>query len=633
MLAIGKLATALDTDHDKPSLQLLQEAIPQMVAVLKQAVNDGDEVRTAQAFETFHILLACKSSVLKGYFGDLVQFMISLASQKTLDEDARTQALTFLMQCIGCRKKKMRALKVGGQITLSCLEIACELGDTSEDDEDVTTPRAALALLDQMAAGLPSSQVVVPLLYALGPYINSPVPDRRQAGIMALGMCIEGAPEYISTQLKDILPQVIRLIDDSDPRVRCAAMECVMRLAEELPEDLGKEHKNLMETIVKHMDIAMESMRRPDDKQNLDIITTSVNCIDVIVQGLDSEDIKPYLLELMPRLRELVSSDISRIQVAAITATGAVAACAKEEFHKYFRKTMESLWQYIDTENCPEEQPDSTEERRKLRCYTCDAMASIASAVGPQTFGNHLKPLMEATDQALLLNHTQLKETSFRFWGTMAKVYKNEFERFLPGVTKVLFETLNTEEDSLEVDLGDEAIDLAGKEITIGGRKIKISALIEDDNIAAGDIEDLDDEAASAGSDDDWGDLNIVSALDQEKEIVVEVLGDILTHATQSYIPYMGNTIAVVRSLLDHSYEGIRKSAVSTLLRAYTACWELQPDSIKNNASGLPLYPEPSPEVKKIGEDIMKDTLVLWKDEEDRCVRMALPNRILVPLK
>ena len=628
MLAIGRLAAALDKKHDKPSLQLLQEAIPQLVAVLKQAVTEKDEVHTAQAFETFHILLECNSSVLNKYFGDLVQFMINLAAQQTLDEDARTQALSFLMQCIEHRKKKMQALKVGEQITLRCLEIACELGDASEDD--VNTPRVALALLNEMAAGLPSSQVVVPLLHALGPYICSPEPDRRQAGIMALGTSVEGAPEFISTQLEQILPQVIRLINDSDPRVRRAAMECVMRIAEELPEDLGKEHKKLMETIIKQLDIAMDSMRRPDDKQNLEIIRTSVTCIDVIVQGLDSEDFKPYLSDLMLRLSKLVSSDIFKIKVAAISATGAVAACAKEDFSEYFKKTMESLWYYIDLEGSPEEQADSTEERLSLCSYTCDAIASIALAVGPQLFEGHLIPLMEATDQALLLNHPQLRETSFLFWGMMAKIYKNEFERFLPGVTKVLFEILKTEEDPFQIDLGGEAKDLAGREIMIGGRKIKISPFTEHDIIAAADIEDIDEEDAAAGSDDDW---DVVSGLEQEKEIVVEVLGDILTNATQSYIPYMEETIKIVHHLLEESYEDLQKTAISTLFRAYTACWELQPDSMEKNAPGLPMNPEPSSEIKKLGKMIMKPTLDLWDEEQDWYVRIALPNRTLLLLR
>ena len=625
MLAMSRLAISLDADEDDTSLKLLQEAIPQMVAVLKQAVNEGDEDRTTQAFEVFQTLLGCDSSILNKHFGDLVQFMINLAAQQALDTDARTQALSFLMQCIRYRKLKMQALKVGEQITLKCLEIACELGDASADDEDVTTPRSALGLLDEMAASLPPNQVVVPLLHALAPYVNSPDPDRRQAGIMALGMCVEGAPEFINTQLKEILPLIMRLIDDSDRRVRRAAMEAVMRLADELPEELGKEHKKLMPLLVKQMDIAMKSMSGPDDKQNLDIIKTSVTCIDVVVEGLESKDITPYLSELMLRLSKLFSSDIFRIKIAAVSATGAIAACAKEEFLPYFEQTMNSLSAYVEIK-------DSAEEL-DLRSSTCDAMGGMAMAVGPKAFQRYVQPLMQATDEGLHLDHPQLKETSFLFWSMMAKVYKDEFKPFLEGVVKALFESLETEESELEVDLGDEAEDLAGKEITIGGKKIKISALTEDDVVDADDIEDLDDEAAAAGSDDDWDDLDVVTAVAQEKEVAVEVLGDILFHTTQSYIPYMEKTIETVVPLLEHSYEGVQKAAISTLFRAYMAVWDLQPASMKNDAPGLPMDPEPSPQVRKLGEIIMTGTLAIWQEEEDRYVEICFPTVIDLPLR
>lgn len=51
MLALSRLAIVLDTDEDEQSLKVLQNAIPQMVAVLKQAVDEGDEDRTTQSFE------------------------------------------------------------------------------------------------------------------------------------------------------------------------------------------------------------------------------------------------------------------------------------------------------------------------------------------------------------------------------------------------------------------------------------------------------------------------------------------------------------------------------------------------------------------------------------------------------
>lgn len=538
--------------------------------------------------------------------------MINLASQTSLDEDSRTQALSFLMQCIRYRKLKMQGLKIGEQLTLKCLEIATELGDADTDDEDVTTARSALGLLDEMATSLPPAQVVVPLLHALGPYVTSPDPDRRQAGIMALGMCVEGAPDFIATQMGEIYPLILRLLEDSETKVRRAALDGVMRVAEELPEELGKEHQKLMPALVKHMDIAIKSLSGQDDKQNLDIIKASTNCIDCLVEGLSAEHVELYLPELMPRMTRLFGHPDLKLKAAAIGATGSIAACAKEAFLPYFEQTMNELSEYIQMK-------DSSDEL-DLRSVTCDAMGNMALAVGGKAFQRYVQPLMQASDEALHLDHPKLKETSYLFWATMAKVYEGEFKPFLEKVVETLFESLETEESELEVDLGDEAEDLAGKEITIGGKKIKVASLKDDDLVDAADIEDLDDEAAAAGSDDDWDDMDVVTAVAQEKEIAVEVLGDILTHTTQDYLPYLEKTVGVLVPLLEHSYEGVQKAAISTLFRAYSALWALQPEDIRDFTPGLPLKTTPNPQLEQFGELVMTGTLAIWQDEEDRYV-------------
>ena len=619
MLALSRLAIVLDTDGDQQSLQLIQDAIPQMVAVLKNAVDSGDEDRTAQSFEVFQTLLGCDSVVLNKHLGDLVQFMINMAAQKSLEEDARTQALSFLMQCVRYRKLKMQALRVGEQLTKACLEITTELGDSQADEEDVTTPRSALGLLDEMASSLPPSQVVVPLLHSLGPYVNSPDPDRRQGGILALGMCVEGAPDFIATQLHEILPLILRLLEDDVLRVRSAALDGVMRVSEDLPEELGKEHKKLMPALIRHMDIAITSVSSPEDKRNLEIIRKCCNAIDSLVEGLDDGDIKPYLSELMPRMTRLFSYSDYKIKGPAISATGAIAASAKESFLPYFEKIMDKLQEYVQLK-------DSSDEL-DLRSVTCDAMGNMALAVGPKAFHQYVRPLMQATDEGLHLDHPKLKETSYLFWAMMAKVYKDEFKPFLEGVIKALFESLETEESDIELDLGDEAEDLAGKEITIGGKKIKVSALSNDDIIEASEIEDLDAEIANGDDDDDddWDDLDVVSAVAQEKEIAIEAMGDVLTHCTKEYLPYMEKTIETVLPLVEHSYEGVQKAALSTLFRAYAAVWDLQPgpEGKKKWTPGLPIEKPPSDQIKKLGEIIITATLAIWQEEEDRYTSIA----------
>ncbi len=235
---------------------------------------------------------------------------------------------------------------------------------------------------------------------------------------------------------------------------------------------------------------------------------------------------------------------------------------------------------------------------------------------------------MQASEEALNLGHPRLRETTFILWSTLAKVYMEEFDPFLEGVTKGLFESLQQEETDLEVELGEEAKDLLGTEIVIAGKKIKVSAA-EGDNKATlskvlksaddadDDVIDLDD----ADSDDEaWDELTGITAVAMEKEIALEVIGDIVSHTKSKYFPYLEKTIELGLGLVDHSYEGVRKSAIGTLWRAYTTVWEQSQDSgrMKKWEPGLPLKVQPTPDLIKFGGMVMAPTISTWKDEPER---------------
>ncbi|KAL8677173.1 MAG: hypothetical protein Q9186_006376 [Xanthomendoza sp. 1 TL-2023] len=625
MLALSRLAILLDTEEDEASLKTIQDLIPQMVAVLKAAIDAGDEDRTTQCFEVFQTLLGCDSAVLNKHFKDLLQFMTNIAADTETEEDSRTQALSFLMQCVRFRKLKMQGLRVGEQLTLKCLEIVTEIGDADDDDEEVTTARSALALIDVLSENLPPSQVVVPLLQNLGPYVNSPDPDRRKAGMLALGTCVEGAPDFINTQLDEIFRLVLRLFQDPEDKVRRAALDTIMRLAEDLAEPLGKQHEKLIPALVKHLDIAMKQLTGPDDTKNMDTIKACCNAIDALVDGLESDVLEAYLSELVPRMSRLVTHPDFKIKAAAIGALGAIAASAKETFGPYFEQIMDALSAYVQIKD--------GEDELDLRCSTCDAMGAMALAVGAKPFQQYVRPLMEATEEGLHLDHPKLRETSFLFWGNMAKVYKAEFKPFLEGVVKAIFESLESEESDLDVELGEEAADLVGKEVTIGGRKVKVSAFSDDELAAADEIEDLDGMGDDEDDDSDWADLQAVTAVAQEKEIAVEVVGDIVTHLTRDYVPYIEKTIEIVLPMTEHSYEGVRRGAIATLYRLYAAVWGLQPEEMQKWKPGLPLQQKPTDEVVKLGEVIVTATLAGWGEEEDRGIVTEINRNLAATLK
>ena len=604
MLALSRMAMLLDPEEDPKSLKAFQDTIPNMVAVLKSTVEQGDEDHALQAFEVFQTLLGCEAALLQKHFGDLVKFMIELASTTSIDDDYRSQALAFLMQCVRYRKLKVQGLRIGEELTVKALQIVTELGDLSNDEEDITPARSALGLLDILASSLPPSQVVVPLLKAIGPFVASTNPDYRRAGILALGMCVEGAPDFIATQLHEILPMVLHLLEDPEIKVRAAALNGVARLADDLAEDMGKEHARLIPALVKNFDLAASSSQGQDGERNLEIIRGSCNAIDSLIEGLETEDAAKYVSELVPRFSSLFQHSDFKSKVAAVGAVGSIAAATEGAFLPYFAQTMNALAPYVTIKE--------SQDDLDLRGVVCDSMGKMASAVGAVPFQQYVRPLMEASEEALHLDHPRLRETSYILWSTMAKVYEEEFSPYLAGAIKGLKECLKQDETEMEVQLGEEAKDLLGSEVVVQGRKIKVAAATGDEDDDVINAEDMDE-------DDDWDDIGAVTAVAMEKEIAVEVIGDIITHTRRNFLPYLEDTVTSVLELVEHSYEGVRKSAIGTLWRTYACLWGLaEGDGMDKWKPGIKLQVQPTDALKKLGNMVMTATMGVWQDEMDR---------------
>ncbi|KAF2837586.1 ARM repeat-containing protein [Patellaria atrata CBS 101060] len=618
MLCLSRIAMMVDPDEDERSLKLFQDAVPHLVAVLKATVDAGDEEHALQAFEIFQTLIGLESALLNNHFGDLIKFMIDLASQTEIDDEYRAQALAFLMSCVRYRKLKIQGLRLGELITTKALQIVTELGDLSAEEEDVTPARSALGLLDILASSLPPTQVVVPLLKAIGPYVTSQDPDYRRAGILALGMCVEGAPDFISTQLKEILPLVLHLLEDQDIKVRAAALNGVARLADDLAEDMGEEHSRLIPALIKNFDLAITQDQK--NERNLEIIRGSCNAVDSFIEGLDTEDAAKYVPELVPRFSQLFEHEDYKSRIAAIGAIGSIAAAGEEAFLPFFEPTMRALGPYISLK---ESQADLD-----LRGVVCDSLGKIASAVGAEPFKPYVGPLMHASEEALHLDHPRLRETSYILWSTIAKVYEENFEPYLEGCIQGLQECLQQDEAEDEVQLGEEAKDLIGAEVSIAGKKVRVVSATNDD-----DDDDILD--GIDGDDDDWDDLlGGMSAVAMEKEIAIEVVGDVITYTRRKFLPYFQKTVEIILGMVDHEYEGVRKSAIGTLWRAFACLWGLEEGSgMEKWKPGIPLQVQPTDDLIKFGRLVMTGTLQILTTEEDRATVTDINRSLAASLK
>ncbi|KAK4228680.1 armadillo-type protein [Podospora fimiseda] len=621
MMAIGAMLMMFEPLEDEESVAKLQTLIPALVDVLKGAVEAGDDDKTAQAFEVFQQFLAYESALLGNHLRDLVQFMIDLAANTQADDDVRAQALAFLAQTVRYRRIKIQGMKdMGKELTQKSMLILTEIDD-DEDEDDMGPARSSLALLDQLSNDLPPRQVIVPLLDALPNFSTHAEPGFRKAGILALGVVVEGAPDFIASQVNSIMPHVLTLLNDADIGVRHTALVGLARLGEDIAEALTDFNEPIMSALVKNLQAATVPVSdEKAAKKNIEIIRSVCGALDALSDGLDSEFMQKYAGELIGHIGQLIGHEDYKVKIAASGAIGAIAESLEEAFTPYFEQTMRAFAPYMTVKD--------SEDDLALRSGVTDSIGRIAVAVGPQAFQPFTLDVMAASHEALKLGNTRLKESSFILWSCLAKVYEKEFATFLPPVFQGLFESLELEEEDVVLPLSEVDQGIAGTTETVitQGKKYNVKATDEDGDFME---EEGDDE-------DDWDDIGI-SAEALEKEVAVEILGDIITYACgpAEISQYLEKAIEMISPLNEHSYEGCRKTTISTLWRSYARVWQLMEAEAGGShwEPGLPLKQTPSTTLLKLGEIVSKATRAIWHQENERAVVTEINRNVAATLK
>lgn len=605
--AIGAILMIIEPEEDPQALKAMQSFIPSMVNILKATVQAEDEENYKVVFEVFQSFIAYDSSLLALHLRDLLDFMMTLAANADVEDDARSQALAFLIQCVRYRRMKIQAMKdMGSQLMIKAMHIITELDD--EDDEDLSPARTAISLVDQLASELPPRQVVVPLLEQFQSFATHQNPQFRMAGMLALGNAAEGAPDFISTQLQPLLPTIINLLCDSEKQVRHASLVGLIHLAEEMADEMASHHEQIISAVLKNLEDASQGT---SDKKNVSIIRCACGALDTFGDGIDTKIMAQYGPNLLGPMIRLLEHDDYGVKAAAASAIGAIASSMEEDFKTYFADVMKTLGKYVTIKD--------SEEAMELRSATCDSLGRIALAVGGEAFQPYVMDLMTASEEALNLDNPRLKETSFILWSNLSKVYKDHFDHFLGGAFKGLFSSLELEEE--EIDLpGVDASQLTDGAIVVGGKRVKVKAPSsqEDLTIATGGVDE--DEWDDL---DDLDDLGAVTAVALEQEIAIDVLGDVISNSCnqQNLESYVEKAIETVVPFADHTYEGCRKSAISTLWRIYTRVFQVwQEGAGLKWEPGMPAKPELPASINSIGQALQKATMSIWAEDTERYV-------------
>ncbi|PWN53172.1 ARM repeat-containing protein [Violaceomyces palustris] len=579
--ALGKVAQNLEADASA-DMAAMQSAVPQMVGVLNQCLEQSHNEGVRQILDVLEEICMLEVPIISNHIAELIDFFLANGANKEHEEDLRLMCLNSLIWTCSYKRSKVQSLGLAKPMIARLMPIAVE--EDSEDADEDSPSRLALRVIDGLATELPPSHVFPPLLEQMQAYMSNPDPHHRKAAMMAFGVSVEGCSEYIRPHMNDLWPFVEAGLRDPEVVVRKAACIALGCLCEMLEEECASKHATLLPII-------MELVNNPDTQRS------ACTALDSLLEVM-GDDISQYLPAIMERLAGLLETAPIPVKATVTGAIGSAAHASKEGFLPYFNQTMQRIQPFL----LLKEEGDEMD----LRGITTDTVGTFAEAVGKEAFRPYFNDLMKLAFEGMSLQSPRLRECSFIFFAVMSRVFGEEFNPFLPHVVPKLIESCQqSEHDPVPGAPGDGTVNGIGIPGSSSG------AFAEDDDDEYVDIDELNEQF-----------LNVNSAVAIEKEVAADSLGEIFTHTKAGFLPYIQQSVEELVNLLEHFYQGIRKSAVSSLFAFINTLNEMSnPEPWQPGAQvKVPL----NAEVQKLVNAVIPAVMEMWESEDDRTAAIEI---------
>ncbi|KAG8884617.1 hypothetical protein FRB98_002297 [Tulasnella sp. 332] len=607
--ALGTLAQFIEAD-EKADIKKFQALLPGIIGVVSQSCASNNEDDARHGFDVIETLLILESPLLSKNIPDLVQFCLSVGANKSTDDEIRQMALNALNWTIKYKKSKIQSLNLAKPIMEVLLPIGSE-ADPEDNDED-SPSRLAFRAVDALATVLPPNQVFPPLHALVTGYMQSPDPGLRKSAMMAFGVTVEGCSEFIRPHMKSLWPLIDTGLSDPEPIVRKAACIAFACICEWLEEECAERHAVLLPV---GMNVSCQTITKSDVATlfsqaiiNLteDPATQGPACtaLDAYLEILELE-IGNYLPMIMQRLTGLLATAPMNVKAIVTGAIGSAAHASKGNFTPYFEETMTRLRPFLSLTQDGEEMD--------LRGISTDAIGTIAEAVGKTAFTPYVPEIMKTAFEGVALGSARLKECSFLFFGVLAKVFGDDFGPYVPMVVPLLLESMKQNEggtDELIEKLANENPDA----FSTGATGAQLGNAMMSTDLAPGEAQVVDIDPTQA--------ISVNSAIAIEKEIAADTMGVVFAATHNHFLPYLEPCTLELVEALQHYYEGIRKSAISSLFAFMQTFYELSGPEIWEPGARVtvPLHEK----VRDLVQHTLAPILELWSSEDDKSVVSAL---------
>nr|KAJ3419498.1 hypothetical protein HK105_006877 [Polyrhizophydium stewartii] len=549
-----------------------------MVGALQRTIAAGDDDAAHKIFEVFEDLMVLELPFLQKHFADFVNLCAAIAKDTNQSDEVRSMALSFIMTSTHYARSKIQKQGLIPVILEAALPVAAE--EEPADRDEQYPAKTALQLVNSLAVIFPPQHVFPLVMRNAVVFLQSADANYRRAAMLSIAVLVEGCADHMRERISEIFPLIVHAMQDAAPSVRRSACTALGALAEDLDDEVTVQHAVLLPLLLSMCD-------DPDP----DVQPVAITTIDSIVESLDDE-VAPYTDTLIQKLVGLLASPNRKTVLSATNCIGTLARSAGSAFGPYFEGVMARLYALMSL---------SETSDLDLRAVATDAVAAVAEAMGKEAFAPYTQRVMEVAIQGIHIDNSQLREYSYSFFGTLARVFGEDFSPFLSLIVpQIMFSCKLQDKDwnsLLDTTTPDEV-----------------------------DLDDEDDD-----EDDDANKFSFNSAISHEKASSFSALGELFAATRSAFMPYVADVLNAANGATQHFNEEVRISAAQCLLRFFTTVFSMAHPG--EWTPGLPLAVPAHENVVSVAQLALGGVITMLEEEDSRMVMARLLQELTETIK
>ena len=553
--ALALVANASGDASDPRETKVVVELVPDVLAVARAAIADGNERDAGLAFEILDEIVESQPRALRGAsVRDVVRFCAETASAPDLDAVTRRRALDVLAFLARHKPKALLRAKLVGPLLRALCPLCGEprdedlAGDALDDvgearEREMHVQTVAARLVDLLALNVPAKHVLPEVFAFASGAIRDADPRRRHAAVACLGIVAEGCAEGAGERAGEVVPLLVDALRDGQAaEVRGAAAFALGQFAEHV---YGVEPFHALVLPTLFAALPPEPDRSAQERM--------MYAADAWLETLDEGDVAPYvepLLRIAYLALDGAPTTRPEVREMLLSAVASAAASAGHAMHPHLGELLPRLERCLTS---------SLDAELRVRARALEALGMLVSARGgAAAMAPHVAAVMRYAESGFELEYSELREYGHGAFCEVAEATGEGFAGYLPSCVAKARASLALD-DGVMYDSDEEA-----RASGAGGGGFSFD---DDSDDADSGSDDADSASAARRGGSNY---SVFSGVVEEKAAACKALSSYAHFCPAAFAPHLNDGGALVRTLAemaDYMHETVRAQAHGALCR------------------------------------------------------------------